>query len=146
MLGLKREHRKHLDKKLRFRLRLYFLISIILIGVVFFEVLTNRVSLILASSALVIGVVIGVFVARMFLLSLDKDAKKVISRLDIVGGVILAIYIVIAIFRGRIIGHFVQTNYVTGTSLSIVTGIMMGRVIGTGQRIVQILKDQALIS
>jgi hypothetical protein len=144
MFELKREHGKHLDKKLRFRLRIYFAISIILLGVVSFEIFTNRVSPLLALVGLGIGLLIGVIAARMFLLSWDKDAKKVISRLDVVGGIILAIYIVIAIFRGKIIGHYVQGSYVTGTSLSVVAGIMIGRVFGTGQKIVEILREQGL--
>ncbi len=145
MKDLRRKHSKHLDKKLRFRLRIYFVISIILIGVVLFEILTERVSIMLASAGLVIGLIAGVVAARMFLLSWDKDAKRVISKLDIVGGVILALYIIFAIYRGRIIGHYVQRSFVTGTSLSVVTGIMIGRVFGTGQKIASILREQKLI-
>src|SRR4051812_15536827 len=145
MFEFKREHAKHLDKKLRFRLRIYFAISIILLAAVLFEIFTNRVSILLALFGLIIGTGIGTFVARMFLLSWDRDAKKVISRLDLVGGIILAIYILIAIFRSKIIGHYIQANYVTGTSLSVVAGIMIGRVFGTGQKIVSILKEQEII-
>lgn len=141
---LGRKHGKHIDKKLKFRLRIYFAISIILLGIVLFEVLTGRVSIVLALIGLLVGTAVGIIAARMFLFSWDKDAKKVISRLDIVGGLILAVYIVTAIFRGRIIGHFVQGSYVTGTSLSVVTGIMIGRVFGTGQKIVTILKEKNL--
>lgn len=145
MKDLRRKHSKHLDKKLRFRLRIYFVISISLIGVVLFEILTKRVSIMLASGGLVIGLIAGVVAARMFLLSWDKDAKRVISKLDIVGGVILALYIIFAIYRGRIIGHYVQRSFVTGTSLSVVTGIMIGRVFGTGQKIASILREQKLM-
>ena len=144
MYTLRRKHLHHLDKKLRFRLRIYFVISVIMIGVVMFEVLSEKVSLSLALIGLMLGVFVGVIAARMFLLSWHKDAKKVISRLDFVGGAILVIYIIIAIFRGRIIGHFVQGSYVTGTSISVVTGIMIGRVFGTGNKIVSILKEQNL--
>ncbi len=109
-----------------------------------FEVLSRKVSLSLALIGLVAGVFVGVVAARMFLLSWHKDAKKVISRLDIVGGAILVLYIVFAIFRGKIIGHFVQGTEVTGTSLAVVAGIMIGRVFGTGNKIVSILKEQNL--
>lgn len=145
MYRLRRKHLHHLDKKLRRRLKIYFAISIIMICVVLFEVLSGRVSLSLALIGLVLGVFIGVIAARMFLVSWNKDAKKVISRLDIVGGAILILYVVFAIFRGTIIGHFVQRSSATGTSISIITGIMIGRVFGTGNKIVSILKEQNLL-
>lgn len=145
MHRLRRKHLHHLDKKLRFRLRIYFIISVIMVGVVMFEVLSEKVSLSIASMGLVLGVFVGVAAARMFLLSWHKDAKKVISRLDIVGGTILILYIIFAIFRGKIISHFVQGSQVTGTSLAVVAGIMIGRVFGTGQKIISILKEQDLL-
>jgi hypothetical protein len=144
MYRLRRKHRKHMDKKLLFRLRIYFVISIVLLGIVLFEVLSGRVSYLLAIIGLIIGVTIGVVAARMFLLSWHYDAKKVISQLDTIGGVLLALYIVFAIFRSKIIGQFVPASYVTGTSLSVAGGIMIGRVFGTGQKIVAILKEQDL--
>jgi hypothetical protein len=144
MIRLRRKHLHHLDKKLRRRLKIYFVISIIMICVVIFEVLSGNLSLSIALIGLMLGVFIGVIAARMFLVSWHNDAKKVISRLDIVGGAILILYIVFAIFRGRIIGHFVQRNYITGASISLITGIMIGRVFGTGNKIVSILKEQNL--
>lgn len=145
MHTLKREHRHHLDKKLLFRLRIYFIISLILVGVVIYEILSNNVSISLAFIGLILGTLIGVVVARMFLISWDKDAKKVISRLDILGIFILIIYIIFAVFRSKIIGIFIQGNYVTGMSLSMVAGIMIGRVFGTGHKIVSILKEEQII-
>lgn len=144
MYRLRRKHRNHLDKKLVFRLRMYFVISTVLFGIVLFEVLSGRVSFLLAMIGLIIGVTIGVIAARMFVLSWHHDAKKVISQLDTIGVVILALYIVFAIFRSKIIGEFVPASYVTGASLSVVSGIMIGRVFGTGQKIVSILKEQDL--
>lgn len=144
MYRLRRKHKKHLDKKLLFRLRMYFIISIVLLGIVLFEVLSGRVSFLLAMIGFIIGITIGVAAARMFLLSWHHDAKKVISQLDIIGGIILALYIVFAIFRSKIIGEFVPASYVTGMSLSVAGGIMIGRVFGTGQKIVSILKEQDL--
>ena len=134
--------RKHIDTKLRNRLRIYFLISVILLGVVIFEIVTGVVGLAYAILGIVIGMLLGFVSARMFHLSWDHDAKKIVSRLDLFGGVILVLYIIFAIFRSRLIGYFIHGPAVGGVSISIVTGIMIGRVIGTRGRIRQILSEQ----
>lgn len=141
---LKKKHRKHLHNKVILNLRIFMVISAALIGVVIYEILTGRISLILALIGLVLGTTAGVFTARMYLFSWDHDAKKVISRLDILGGIILVVYILASIFRSKIIGRFVSPNYVTGMSLSVATGLMIGRVLGTGNKILKILKEQNL--
>jgi len=145
MFKLRRKHAKHIDKKLKFRLRIYLAISLVLLGIVLFDIFTNRVTPFLAAIGLSIGLIVGVLTARMFILSWDKDAKKVISRLDIIGILIIVVYIGISIFRGRVIGYFVQGSYVTGTSFAVITGMMIGRVFGTGQKIMAILKEQNLL-
>jgi hypothetical protein len=119
-------------------------ISVVLSAIVVYEVFTNRVSPLLAALGLMIGITVGVFTARMYLFSWDKDARQVISRLDLLGIGILILYILASIFRTRIIGYFVQPSYVTGMSIAVVTGLMIGRILGTGQKITKILKEQNL--
>src|SRR5664279_5358280 len=104
----KSKHGHHLDKKLRFRIRMYFVISIILLGIVIYEIVLGKETGILSLIGLAVGSCIGILTARIFLLSWDKDAKKVISRLDVIGGIIIVFYIVLAIFRNKIIGQLVQ--------------------------------------
>jgi hypothetical protein len=133
---------KHLDNRLRLRLRLYFLISLILICVVLYEIISGVVPLSFAFFGVVFGILLGIVTARMFHLSWNKDVKKIVSRLDMMGGVILVLYIIFAVFRGRIIGHFIHGSAVGGVSVALVTGIMLGRVLGTRGRIMQILKEQ----
>lgn len=145
MITLKKKHIPHIDKKLVFRLRIYFIISLILICVVLFEVFSGHLQIFLALIGLLIGIILGVITARMFILSWDNDAKKVISKLDYVGGIILIVYIIFSFFRNTLIGNFVQANYVTGTSIAIATGVMIGRVFGTGRKIVSLLREQNLL-
>lgn len=141
---LKSKHKKHLHQKVILNLRIFMVISVVLSAIVGYEILTSRVSLLLATIGLLIGTGIGVFTARMYLFSWDKDARQVISRLDLLGIGILILYILASIFRGRIIGYFVQPSYVTGMSIAVVTGLMIGRILGTGHRITRILKEQNL--
>ncbi len=141
---LKSKHKKHLHNKVILNLRIFMVISVVLSAIVCYEILTGRVSLLLAVFGLLFGTIIGVYTARMYLFSWDKDARKVISRLDLLGIGILILYILASIFRSRIIGYFVQPSYVTGMSIAVVTGLMIGRIVGTGQKITKILKEQNL--
>lgn len=62
------------------------------------------------------------------------------------GATILIVYILISLFRNTLLSEFVEKSYITGTSISIVTGVMIGRVFGTGRRIRTILKEEKILS
>ena len=139
------KHRSHLDKKLRNNLRIYVLVTIILFSILGYDIAIGIVGITAASIGIVIGVVFGFVTARMFRLSWDHDAKKIISQLDKLGIAIIILYIVLAIFRNRLIELFVHGPAVGGISIAIVTGVMIGRILGTRGRILQILKEQQLL-
>lgn len=134
--------RKHVDKKLRSRLLVYGLISIVLFSITSFEVISGVVSPLFAIVGVLIGCGIGFISARMFHLSWDHDGQKIVSKLDSFGVIILVLYIISAFFRRMLIGYFVHGPAVGGVSISIVTGIMIGRVLGTRGRIIQLLREQ----
>ncbi len=139
---IRRNVHKHVDKKLRNRLRLYVFISLILIGIVLFEVCTNVVSFPLALVGIVIGICFGFITSRMYHISWDHDAKQIVSRLDLFGIIILISYIIFSVFRKHIIEYFIHGPAVGGVSLSIATGVMIGRILGTRGKIITILKEQ----
>ncbi len=136
---------KNISKKLRRRLQIYFFISIILFIVVCYEIIVHLVPFSFALIGIVVGTAIGFIAARMFHLSWNHDAQEIVSRLDLFGIGILILYIVFAIFRTKIIGHFVHGSSVGGISLSTANGVMIGRVLGTRGRIIKILREQKLL-
>jgi len=140
-----RKHIHHVDKKLKFRLRLYFIIAVIMFLVVLYDVFTNILSLEFAVVGVIAGIVVGVLSARMYQLSWDKDAEKIVSRLDLAGTVYLVLYIVFAIFRTKIIELFVHGPVIGAISFSIITGVIIGRVIGTRGAILKVLEEQGII-
>ena len=140
-----RKHVHHVDKKLRFRLRLYSIISIVMFGIVLYEIFKNTLPLEFAVVGIFIGLFVGIISARMYNLSWNHDAKKIVSRLDMLGIIILTVYIVFAIFRTKLISYFVQGPVVGAISFSIIAGIMIGRVIGTRNAIIEILQEREII-
>jgi hypothetical protein len=140
-----RKHAYHVDKKLRFRLRLYALISLVMLGIVLYEIFIKILPLEFAAVGILVGLLVGIVTARRYHLSWDKDAKKIVSRLDLVGIIILVLYIGFVIIRSRLIGIFVQGSVVGAVGFSITAGVMIGRVVGTRNAIIEILRKREII-
>lgn len=137
-----RKHGHHVDKRLRFRLRMYFLISVILIGILLYNVVRGTLLLSYGIGGLASGMLIGIVTTRMYHISWSHDAKKVVGRLDIYGAIILVFYIAIEISREKIVGY-VTNNFEVGTiALAVLAGMIFGQFLGTRGKILQILKEE----
>jgi hypothetical protein len=82
----------------------------------------------------------------MFHISWNHDAKKVVSRFDVYGVIILVLYIFFEIFREKIVGYFTHDIQVGTVGFALLAGIMFGRVLGTRGKIMKILKEQHVFS
>jgi len=138
-------HAHHVDKKLRFRVRLYSIISLVMLGIAAYEIFIKILPLPFAVAGIFLGLFGGIISARMYHLSWSKDAKKIVSRLDTVGIIILVCYLVFVLIRSRLIGYFVAAPMVGAVGFSTTAGIMIGRVIGTRNAIIEILKEREII-
>lgn len=134
----------HIDKKLQFRFWLFVLISLVMLAIIGYDVLIGTLSSLFALEGILVGIFIGLASSRMFHFSWDHDVKKVIARLDWVGGIILVLYIVIAIFRAKLVGVVVHGPQVAPAGLAVVAGTMAGRVIGMRTQIRKVLKAQGI--
>lgn len=134
----------HIDKRLQMRLRIYFIIAAVLLCIVIYNIGKGDINFFAAVGALVTGAFIGIITSRMFHLSWDKDARKVVSRLDMFGGVVLVLYILFEVFRDRIVGLLIHGPEVAAASFTVLAGVMIGRVLGTRGRIRTILKEQSV--
>lgn len=116
-----------------------------MLGVVLYEIFIKILPLKFAGIGILVGLTIGIISARMYHLSWDKDAKKIVSRLDIIGIIILVFYLAFVIVRSRLIGIFVAAPVVGAVGFSITAGVMIGRVVGTRNAIMEILKEREII-
>jgi predicted membrane channel-forming protein YqfA (hemolysin III family) len=116
-----------------------------MLGIVLYEIFIKILPLVFATLGIFIGLFMGIISARMYHLSWDKDAKKIVSRLDVIGIIILISYITFVIVRSRLIEFFVAAPMVGAVGFSITAGIMLGRVIGTRNAIIEILKEREII-
>jgi hypothetical protein len=129
----------NIDPRLRTRLRLYGIIFLVMLVVIIVDVVRNLISIPLALLALAIGTVIGLLLGRMYRLSWDEIETKVIARIDWLGGIILVLYILFAIFRNRLFGQWVTGAALGAFTLSLTAGTMLGRVVSTSSGIRRVL-------
>ena len=148
MIPTIRKHRafgaKHIDKKLLKRMMVYFIMSLVIFTIMIYEVVIWSAPVWIVFIAVVIWLLLGSVTHRIFRISWHEDEKKVISRIDRTGIIILVIYILFSIFRGKIIAYFFQWSAVLAITMSLVFGLMAGRVYGMRKRIMAVLQEQGI--
>ncbi len=129
----------HTDKKLLLRLRLFLVISLVMLGIIVYDFFQNIISFPLAVTGIGLGVLIGLVAGRMFKIHWHEEENKVVSRLDELGIVILILYIGFAIFRGRFFGTWIHGPLLTAFTFAFFSGTMFGRFMTMGFSIRSIL-------
>jgi Kef-type K+ transport system membrane component KefB len=121
--------------------RLYSLIFLVMVVLVVVDsVRIGSRSLPPVLACLAGGVVIGVIASRMFSLSWDTVSKKVIGKLDVVGAVVLVLYVAVSIFRSRLLGLWLEGPVLSVAGLAVLAGIMAGQVAGTRRGVVRVFR------
>ena len=142
----KREHiKKHIHYKLANRIKIYFAISIIMIGVVVYEVITTWFNPFLALGLRGIGLIAWYYLSRMFKIYWHIEDKIITSRVDRIWWIILWVYMAFSFLRHYLIGLFVQAPLVFVVTFSLVAGIMIGRFFWMRDTIIKILKKQEIL-
>lgn len=143
----KREHvRKHIDKKLTRRLKMYAIISLIIIGIELYYIITGGIERYIAIGLFMISILLGIIFSRMFSIFRDDNVQQVVSRIDTIGWFILGFYILFSIARQYILNSFaIESGLIFGATFSIVAGLMLGRVLGMKKKIVKVLKEEGIL-
>lgn len=110
------------DKSLLFRLRLFLVISLVLLGIIIYDLILREINLPLAVIGIGIGIAVGLVAGRMFKIHWHEEKQKIASRLDILGIAILILYIGFEIVRERLFSNWVNGSVLTGPHI-------MGRIL-----------------
>jgi len=123
---------------------MFLLIMTIMCGIVVYDVVTAVIGW-LALAGIAVGVALGYVVGYLSELRWHEETSKVIGRMDKVGGVALALYMLFSFSRRWIFGHWIHGPALTAFSFSIVMGVMLGRFLSTRTKIIRILKNEGLL-
>jgi hypothetical protein len=91
------------------------------------------------------GLLAGLFLSRMYRLDWNEETRMVVSRLDLIGRIILAAYVFFMVGRNWIFGHWVQASDLIGFFMCFTGGTMMGRVGATRRGIRLVLHALSII-
>ena len=132
--------REHVGKSIRVRVRVYALIFLVMAVLVILDVVRVGPRSVLPVLACVVGgALVGVLASRMFAMSWDTVSSSVVGKLDVIGGVILVLYILFSIFRSRLLGLWIEAPVLGVASLAALAGVMAGQVVGTGRGVRRVL-------
>ena len=99
----------------------------------------NRISILMSLEGLLAGTLIGIVAGRMFKISWDDEAQKVVSRLDKIGVFFLIMYISIEIGRKWLFGYWIHGSALNAFGLIFLAGLMLGRLLTTLKNIKKVL-------
>jgi len=145
MTDKKARIKKHIHKKLSKKMKIYFVFSLIMIGIVVYEIITTGLNPLLALGIRWIGLIAWFFMSRMFQIYRHIEEQVVTSRVDKIGWIILWIYIIFSFSRRYLVGLFFEHSLVFVITFSLVAGIMIGRFLWMRDTIIKILKKQEII-
>ncbi|MCZ7403029.1 MAG: hypothetical protein O8C61_12470 [Candidatus Methanoperedens sp.] len=139
-----KEHpaKKHIDRKLIFRIRIFYVIGFILTGLMLYDVLEGIIGIELSLGGFLLGLFIGFIATRMFIIHWHEERAKVVSRLDTIGIIVMLFYVAFSVSRAWFFGHWIHGSALTAFTYSILAGIMIGRIVGMRLKIKNILSEQ----
>lgn len=128
-----------MENRLSRRLSVFLILTSVLLVIVIFNIFEGRISPLLAGGGFALGVTVGLLAGRMFVIFWHPETEKVVSRLDKVGFVILAFYIILEVGRKWFFGHWLHGAKLNAFGLAILTGLLLGRLLSMAIKIRKIL-------
>jgi len=137
-----KNHIDKIDKKLIRRIRMLAIILFAMTTVLVYEILTSYINILWVLVGVTFGFIVGIIVGRMFSIEWHEESNKVVGRLDIIGGVILVVYIALSIAKHWIFAHWFVGSILTAFTISFIEGVMIGRIFSLRFQIERVLAEQ----
>lgn len=130
-----RGHRRpvsYAQTKVRLQVMLFAAVAVVMLAILIYRVARGEVDVGQAALALAVGLALGAVGARIFRLEWNESTQTVVSHLDVLGAVILVLYILINVLKVRVIESWGYEQEIASTlGLGVSGGAMLGRVIFT---------------
>lgn len=121
---------KHIDRKLNFRIRIFYMIGIILTELMLFEVLKGIIGIGLSLIGFLFGLFLGFIATRLFIIHWHEKRAKFVSHLDTIFIIVMLLYVAFSVSRTSVFGQWIHGSVLTAFAYSILAGIIIGRIVG----------------
>ena len=139
-----KNYRENVSKRLMIRQGIFFVIISILMVISTINVLSEKIGVFLAASGFLLALVTGLALSRMFRIFWNQEQEKVVSKLDMLGMIFLIGYICAEVGRKFIFQYWLSGAELNAFGLIILTGLLLGRFVGTTIQIKNILRINKL--
>jgi hypothetical protein len=106
------------------------------------NIFNGRINPLLAVFGFSLALGVGLLLRRTFTLFWHTEKEKVASRLDILGILVLSIYLFIDVNRLFLFKHWIHGQALSDFSLILIGGLFCGRFLGTHALIHNIVQEQ----
>ena len=136
-----RNYHAQVENKLLLRQGIFIVILVVLLFMIVNHVLAGDIELILAGAVLFLSTLLGLVFSRILNIFWHPTKAQVVGRLDFIGGVLLVVYVVIELERNWLFSEWFSGLKLMSLSLIVITGLLLGRFIGTFLKIHKVLQE-----
>jgi len=137
--------KKHIHKRLQMQLLIFAMITIIMLGIVIFDIFTSSISVVFAFIGLIFGSIIGFILGRMYIIQWHEEEEKVIVSMDKMSFIIIVLYIMFRVFEKELFKPYISSTMLGAFTFSILAGMMFGRFLSMRIKTKNVLKQQKKI-
>lgn len=138
--------KRYVHPKLRRSLRIYFIVSLIVLILVIYDMFRDHANPLLVLLGLIVGIIVGKMFTRIYKITWDDKGGNVIQNMDIYGIVLIIFYIAFDLSREHLVEIFIHGGSVASVSLALLAGAFYGRVLGSIKVIRRVIKDEKVFA
>ncbi|MEN8186890.1 MAG: hypothetical protein ABFR05_07155 [Bacteroidota bacterium] len=138
------QNNEFVDKGLKRHLWFFIIMFLVFITLAIIHFIQDKVPVRYPFIAFITGIVLGAILSRIQNITWDSKGHKIVKQFDIVGGILLILFILFTVFKKKIVYEITDLNHISAIVLSLNAGIMLGRVITIGKKILEIITNKEL--
>lgn len=125
--------------KLRFRLAIFLLIGLAILGFVTADVVRGDLPFLFALGAIALGIGIGYIIGRVANVKWHDTETKVVTQMDAIGFIAILAYIGVRLVGNWLFAHWLSGAALSAFTLALLGGALVGRFLGLMRAISKVL-------